>query len=109
MNAKLLLAIVAVSASAAEPPAMENSPLRLIGEIPVRGMTGTWDHIGADGRGGRLFGNAQDIHSLEVLDLRAHRVVRAVTGPFNRNQGIAFLPDLKKIVINNGRSGSAWC
>jgi hypothetical protein len=105
MNAKLLIAVVAVSAFAVEPPKPEHNVLRLVGKIPVPGMTGTWDHIGADGAGGRLFGNAQDIHALEVLDLRTLRVVRAVTGPFNRNQGIAFLPDLKKIVISNGRSG----
>ena len=99
------LFVLAAAAIAAEPPASENSALRLVGKISVPGMTGTWDHIGADGTGGRLFCNAQDIHALEVLDLRAQRVMRAVTGPFNRNQGIAFLPDLKKIVISNGRSG----
>jgi DNA-binding beta-propeller fold protein YncE len=99
------LVVLAAAAVAAEPPLSENSALRLVGKIPVPGMTGTWDHIGADGAGGRLFGNAQDIHTLEVLDLRTQRAVRAVTGPFNRNQGIAFLPDLKKIVISNGRSG----
>ena len=97
------LFVLAAAAIAAEPPASENSALRLVGKISVPGMTGTWDHIGADGTGGRLFCNAQDIHALEVLDLRAQRVMRAVTGPFNRNQGIAFLPDLKKIVISNGR------
>jgi DNA-binding beta-propeller fold protein YncE len=106
MNQKLFRALfAATSALAAEPPAADNGALRLVAKIPVPEMTGTWDHIGADGAGGRLFGNAQDIHALEVIDLRSQRVVRAVTGPFNRNQGIVFLPDLKKIVISNGRSG----
>jgi DNA-binding beta-propeller fold protein YncE len=105
MRLPFLLGLVATTAFAAGTPPPEDSVLRLVAKIPVTGMTGTWDHIGADGAGARLFGNAQDIHALEVLDLRTQRVVRIVTGPFNRNQGIVFLPDLKKIVISNGRSG----
>jgi DNA-binding beta-propeller fold protein YncE len=102
MNRKLFLAALALAAPLF---AADEAPLRLVGKISVPGMTGTWDHLAADGAGGRLFGNAQDIHTLEVFDLRAQRVVRTVTGPFNRNQGIVVLPDLKKIVVSNGRSG----
>ena len=106
MIPKLSLALAIVVATlAAEPATTDNAALRLVAKIPVPEMTGTWDHVGADGAGGRLFGNAQDIHALEVLDLRSQRVVRTVTGPFNRNQGVIILPDLKKVVISNGRSG----
>ncbi len=90
---------VMVAAAAAGPG------LRLADRIPVPGMTGTWDHITADGPGGLLFANAQDIDTLEIVDLRAGRVLRAVHGPFNRNQGVAWLADLEKLVVSNGRSG----
>ncbi len=86
-------------------PAAEPPPLHLVAQIAVPAVSGTWDHIGADGSTGRLFGNAQDIHTLVVVDLNAGRPIRSVTGPFNRNQGFAFLPDAKAIVVSNGRSG----
>ncbi len=100
----LRLALAAVGAVAVA--AAEVGPgLRLAGQIAVPGVTGTWDHITADGAGGRLFANAQDIDTLEVVDLRAGGVLRAVHGPFNRNQGVAWLADLGKLVVSNGRSG----
>ncbi len=79
--------------------------LHLVATIPVPGMTGTWDHIAADADGARLYGNAQDIDTLEVVDLRTNRVLRAIHGPFNRNQGVVCLSNLGKLVVSNGRSG----
>ena len=80
--------------------------LRLVAKIPVAAMTGTWDHLTADPDTGRVFANAQDIHTLEVVDIAAGKVLKAVTGPFNRNQGAVYLKNLGKLAITNGRSGT---
>ena len=69
-------------------------------------MTGTWDHLTADPKTARLFGNAQDIHTLEVFDLNTNKPVTTVVGPFNRNQGASFLENVGQIAISNGRSGT---
>lgn len=103
LNWRILLVCLAGPALLRATPA--EPLLRLVAKIPVPGMTGTWDHIGADGAGGRLFGNAQDISTLEVIDLHHDRVTHTITGPFNRNQGVAWLPHLQKLVISNGHSG----
>ena len=111
-NLRPALAVVAIAvcfslsprATAAE--TLSDPGLRLIGKIPVVGMTGTWDHLTADPDTTRIFANAQDIHTLEVIDLRESKVLKAVTGPFNRNQGAAYMKDLAKVAITNGRSGT---
>ena len=99
---------VAAGADAPSPTAdaQGDTGLRLLSKIPVTGMTGTWDHLTADASTGRIFANAQDIHTLEVIDLRAGTVLKAVTGPFNRNQGAAFLANTGQVAITNGRSGT---
>ncbi len=102
----LLLSAAMPLLAAAGGPADTDSGLRLLARIPVPGMTGTWDHLAADARTGRLFANAQDIHSLKVFDLQSNRFIRTITGPFNRNQGAALLGNTGQLAISNGRSGT---
>ncbi len=101
-----ILLVGAAPLVAADEPGETVSGLRLLARIPVPGMTGTWDHLAADAKTSRLFANAQDIHSLEVFDLKSNRFVRTITGPFNRNQGAAYLANTGQLAISNGRSGT---
>ncbi|MEO6875358.1 MAG: hypothetical protein ABI222_11125, partial [Opitutaceae bacterium] len=100
------LALVSSLRADESTPAEKAAGLHLLAKIPVPGMTGTWDHLAADPATARLFANAQDIHTLEIFDLKTNRWVRAVTGPFNRNQGAEFLADTHQLAISNGRSGT---
>jgi len=80
--------------------------LHLLEKIPLPAMKGTWDHLTSDPRTGRIFANAQDIHTLEIVSLDSGTVVGTVQGPFNRNQGADYLDNLGEIAISNGRSGT---
>lgn len=80
--------------------------LRLVGTFPIPQMTGTFDHLAGDERGGRLFLSAQDEHAVYVLDVESGKVLRRLSGMFNRPQGEYFIPELARLVTSNGRDGT---
>jgi len=84
----------------------EASGLRLVATIALPQMTGTWDHLTADPKSGRLFISAQEDHAIDVVDLGLNRPIRRISGFFNRPQGECYLPDLDKLVVTNGRDGT---
>jgi len=95
--------------AAAEPEATVIPPacgLKLIAKIPMPQMSGTWDHLTADGATARLFLSAQEDHTVDVIDLRTNRPIHSIHGFFNRPQGEYYVPDLNKLVVTNGRDGT---
>ena len=56
------------------------SPLRLVKTIALAGVEGRMDHMALDSTGQRLFMVALGNNTVEVLDLRAGRRVRTLTG-----------------------------
>ena len=111
------VALSAIGAGAAEdtprpmvapaPEIPENPALRLVGRIPMSHMSGTWDHLAADAKTGRLFLSAQEDHAVDVVDLRAARPILRMIGNFNRPQGQFYVPELNKLVVTNGKDGTA--
>src|SRR2546425_6415419 len=79
-------------------------PLKLSQTIPLPGVEGRIDHMAVDVKGQRLFVAALGNNSVEVLDLRASKHFRSITG-FHEPQGVGFVPELDKIFIANGKSG----
>lgn len=84
----------------------ENQALQLVAKIPVPTMTGTWDHLAADPVTNRLFLSAQDDNAVQVIDLATKQPLSAITGGFNRPQGIYYIPGVNALAVSNGRDGT---
>jgi WD40 repeat protein len=80
-------------------------PLRLVRTIPVANVVGRIDHLAADTDGHRLFIAALGNNSVEVIDLRAGKVVESV-GMLHEPQGVAFLKDAGIIAVASGDDGT---
>jgi DNA-binding beta-propeller fold protein YncE len=89
-----------VNAHAGEP-----TPLRLVQTIPLPNVEGRIDHMAVDLKDQRLFIAALGNNTVEVLDLRAGKRIRSITG-LHEPQGVGFIPEFNKIFIANGKSGA---
>jgi hypothetical protein len=88
----------AASAAAAE------SPLKLVQTIPLAGPAGRLDHLALDAKHGRLFVANMANASLDVVDLKAGKLVKQVPGQ-KGIQGIAYAPDLDRLFVGVGEDG----
>jgi DNA-binding beta-propeller fold protein YncE len=86
--------------------AENNDALSLVGRIPVPGMTGTWDHLTIDPATHRLFASAQEDNQVRVFDLDARKPLYAITGGFNRPQGLYYVSSTDVLAVTNGKDGS---
>lgn len=103
-NMKLVAALfvcAAVWASAQD----TTSPLTLDKTIPMEKVKGRIDHMAADVSGQRLFVAALGNDTVEVLDLKAGKIIQSLPG-FAEPQGIAFAPEFDRIFIANGQDGT---
>jgi DNA-binding beta-propeller fold protein YncE len=98
-----VMAILLCATTAAS--AQDAPPLRLIGTIPLRNVKGRIDHMAVDVKGQRLFVAALGNNTLEVIDLRAAKLIRSITG-LSEPQGVAYVPDLNRILVANGGDGT---
>jgi YVTN family beta-propeller protein len=80
-------------------------PLRSVEAIALPGVEGRIDHMALDADGQRLFVAALGNNTVEVIDLRAHKVVQSIRG-LREPQGVAFLKDLGLVAVANGDDGS---
>jgi len=78
------------------------APLTLVGQIDLPGVEGRIDHLAVDADAQRLFVAALGNNTVEVLDLKRSAHVKSVPG-FREPQGIAVVPDVKKVAIANGQ------
>ena len=94
------LTSLTVNAHAGEP-----TPLRLVQTIPLPNVEGRIDHMAVDLKDQRLFIAALGNNTVEVLDLRAGKRIRSITG-LHEPQGVGFIPELNKFFIANGKSAA---
>jgi DNA-binding beta-propeller fold protein YncE len=104
------LALAAAAAGlltlAARPlPGSEPSKLlELVQTIPLKGKAGRLDHLALDGKGRRLFVANLSNDSLDIVDLKAGKLLKQVPGQ-GKIQGVAYAPDLDRIFVGNGADG----
>jgi DNA-binding beta-propeller fold protein YncE len=97
--ASLLVALtLAVAVPAAEPA------LELVQTIPLKGAAGRLDHLALDTKGKRLFVANLSNNSLDVIDLKAGKLVKQIPGQ-RTIHGVAHAPDLDRIFVGNGGDG----
>jgi DNA-binding beta-propeller fold protein YncE len=85
--------------------AQDATPLRLVQTIPLPNVEGRIDHMAVDLKGQRLFIAALGNNTVEVLDLRAGKRIRSITG-LHEPQGVGFIPEFNKIFVANAKSGA---
>ncbi len=85
-------------------PAGEPALLKLLLTIPLKGEPGRLDHLAIDSKHARLFVANLSNSSLDVVDLKAGKLVKQIPGQ-KKIQGIAYAPDLDRIYVGNGVGG----
>ena len=85
--------------------AQEKAPLRLVQTIALPNVEGRIDHLAVDLQGQRLFLAALGNNTLEVIDLKAGRVIHSIKG-LREPQGLAFIPEANAVYVANGVDGS---
>lgn len=86
-------------------PAFSQSPPIVLSQtIPLPGVRGRLDHLDIDSDGARLFVAALGNDSVEVIDLRTGRR-SAHLEHLREPQGVAYLPDAKRLLVANGGNG----
>jgi YVTN family beta-propeller protein len=102
---RAVIVVAGLIALAGCSPTWAGEPLAVTATIPLEGVAGRIDHMAVDVAGKRLFVAAQGNGSVEVIDLAARR--RAGTIPDLREpQGVAYVPELDRIVVASGADGT---
>jgi WD40 repeat protein len=81
--------------------ALSAEPLHLVQTVPLPAVKGGFDLMAADVAGQRLFLNAEDNGTTEIIDLKTGRLVHTIGGMFEP-KWVVFRPELKKLYIANG-------
>jgi DNA-binding beta-propeller fold protein YncE len=95
----LVILTPGVVVSAADPP-----PLERVQTIALKGPVGGLDHLGVDAKRGRLFVANTVGGSLDVVDLKAGKLLKQVPGQ-GRIRGIAYSPETDRVFVGNGTGG----
>ncbi len=82
----------------------QGPPLKLVGTIPMPGVSGRIDHLSIDLKGRRLFVSALGNNTVEVLDLASGKDIHSITG-MHEPQGVFFVPESNRIFVANGGDG----
>jgi hypothetical protein len=101
---QLLTPPALAAAQAPALPATTPAVLTLAGRIPLAKVRGRLDHVGVDLSGRRLFAAAFDNHTLEVIDLRAGRQVRALR--LDEPQQSCFVPAANRLFVASSGDGT---
>ena len=73
--------------------------------IPLPDIDGRIDHFSIDVKGRRAFLAALAKNTVEVVDLKAGRVIRTLPD-FAKPQGVCFVPNLNKLFVATGMDGA---
>jgi hypothetical protein len=102
------LAILLISlmgfVSAAQAPAQSEPMPKLIGYITLPNLEGWMDHLAVDLKGQRLFVPAEHQKSIEVVDLRAGKVIHTITGFDGAPRKTIYLADTNQIWVDDAES-----
>src|SRR5256886_14511372 len=85
--------------------AQDAMPVGMVQTVPLPNVEGRIDHMAVDLKGQRLFIAALGNNTVEVLDLRAGKRIRSITG-LHEPQDIDFIPEFNKIFVANAKSGA---
>lgn len=88
-----------VDGSAADPP-----PLERVQTITLRGPVGGLDHLAVDAKRARLFVANTAGGTLDIVDLKAGRLLKQVPGQ-GRIRGVAYSPEADRVFVGNGTGG----
>ena len=100
---RLFIVVLLVSAALARGQATQ--PLRLEKTIELPDVQGRIDHMSVDVKGQRLFVSALGNNTLEVIDAKAGKRVKTITG-LQEPQGVLYVPANDRIFIANAKDGS---
>jgi DNA-binding beta-propeller fold protein YncE len=102
MRTGLVIGLVLFAAA----PTLADEPktLKLEKTIPLEGVAGRYDHMALDTKGERLFVANLSNDSLDVIDLKAGKLVKQVPGQ-KKIQGAAYAADLDRVFVGNGVDG----
>jgi DNA-binding beta-propeller fold protein YncE len=104
------LAILLTSLTAFVPSARaQTEPMpKLIGYISLPNVEGWMDHLAVDVRGQRLFVPAEHQKTIEVVDLRAGKVIHTITGFAGAPRKTLYLPESNQIWVDDAESVKAF-
>jgi DNA-binding beta-propeller fold protein YncE len=94
----------ALLTSAVIPAKAETPPLERVRTIALKGPVGGLDHLAVDAKRGRLFVANTVNNSLDVVDLKAGKLLKQVPGQ-GRIRGIDYSPDVDRVFVGNGTGG----
>jgi DNA-binding beta-propeller fold protein YncE len=97
--AGLTAVLLTPSAAAADPP-----PLERVQIIALEGPAGGLDHLAVDAKRGRLFVANTVNNSLDIVDLKAGKLIKQVPDQ-GRIRGIDYSREVDKIFVGNGTGG----
>lgn len=78
--------------------------LKLIGTVPMPGVTGRFDHFAIDAQGQRLFVAALGNNTLEVIDVFGKKRITSISG-LRKPCGAVFLPEKNQLAVSAGGDG----
>lgn len=84
----------------------EYEPLVFDRIIPMPSVQGRIDHMTVDPKSGRIFAAVYGNDTVEVLDVHRAREIAVIRGGLDEPQGVAFLPDLNRIVVTSDGGGT---
>jgi DNA-binding beta-propeller fold protein YncE len=97
--AGLAAALLTPSVTAAGPP-----PLERVQTIALKGPVGGLDHLALDAMRGRLFVANTVNGSLDVVDLKAGKLIKQIPGQ-GRIRGIDYSAEVDRVFVGNGTGG----
>ena len=79
-------------------------PMKLVQSIPLPNVEGYFDHMAVDIKGQRLFLPGEHQRTIEVIDLRAGKVIHTITGFGGDPRKTIYLPETNQIWADDGDS-----
>jgi DNA-binding beta-propeller fold protein YncE len=101
---KLIVALV-LGFSISVASAGSGVALKPVQSISLPDIDGRIDHFSIDVRGRRAFLAALTKNTVEVVDLKAGRLIRTLPG-FAKPQGMCFVPELNRLFVATGMDGA---
>jgi DNA-binding beta-propeller fold protein YncE len=104
VNKKTYLAILWILSMGLIPraEAQSKAPMRLVQTIALPNVEGYFDHMAADIKGQRLFLPGEHQRTIEVVDLRAGKVIHTITGFGGDPRKTLYLPETNEIWVDDG-------
>src|SRR6202022_2602388 len=101
---KICLVVLCAFCLVATVPAhrQTNPPMKLVQTIPLPNVEGYFDHMAVDVKGQRLFVPGEHQRTIEVIDLRAGKVIHTITGFGGDPRKTLYLPETNEIWVDDG-------